>query len=114
MAIIAADIGNSRIKLGLFSTPSAAGAAKLPQPEREISLPALQWDNAVLEAWLSDVPKTTPWWIASVNRPAAARLNDRIGKHWHIRNLQDTDLPITAAVERPDHVGIDRLAGAVA
>jgi type III pantothenate kinase len=117
MPIIAADIGNSRIKLGLFSALSGAAAnatAKLPQPEREISIPALQWDNAVLEAWLSDVPKATPWWIASVNRPAAARLNDRIGKHWHVRNLQDTDLPITAAVERPDHVGIDRLAGAVA
>ena len=57
MAIIAADIGNSRIKLGLFSAPSGSAAdatSKLPQPEREISLPALQWDNAMLEAWLSD------------------------------------------------------------
>jgi type III pantothenate kinase len=117
MSLIAVDIGNSRIKFGLFSAPAAQSAAEklhLPQPSSILSLPTLQWDQAELNRWLENLSSATPWWLASVNRPAAARLTEWIGKKWPIRNLGDTDLPITAAVARPDHVGIDRLAGAVA
>ncbi len=117
MSLIAVDIGNSRIKFGLFPAPAAQSAAEkssLTQPASVLSLPTLQWDHAELDRWLKDLSPTTPWWLASVNRPAAARLTEWIGKKWPLRTLADTDLPITAAVARPDHVGIDRLAGAVA
>jgi type III pantothenate kinase len=116
MSLIAVDIGNSRIKFGLFSAPAAQSAAKkshLPEPASVLSLPTLQWDQAELNRWLENLAPTTPWWLASVNRPAAARLTEWIGKKWPLRTLADTDLPITAAVARPDQVGIDRLAGAV-
>jgi type III pantothenate kinase len=115
--LIAVDIGNSRIKLGWFAAPAepqSSGHADLPMPTSAISLPAAQWDEKQLQRWLSDVPPGTPWWIASVNRPAAARLTDSIQQKWPVRNLAHSDLPITAAVDRPEHVGIDRLAGAVA
>jgi type III pantothenate kinase len=117
MSLIAVDIGNSRIKFGLFPAPAAQSTAEksqLPKPSGVLSLPTLQWDQAELNRWLQDVPPNTPWWLASVNRPAAARLTEWIGKKWPLRTLADTDLPITAAVARPDHVGIDRLAGALA
>jgi type III pantothenate kinase len=116
-SLIAVDIGNSRIKLGLFAAPAnqtRAGEAGVPMPTSVVSLPAIEWDEKALEGWLAEAPTGTPWWIASVNRPAAARLTDWIGQKWSVRTLADTDLPITAAVDRPEHVGIDRLAGAVA
>jgi type III pantothenate kinase len=113
-SLIAVDIGNSRIKLGLFTASGEQPRSAAPTPANVFSVPAISWDEKALVNWLSDVPAGTPWWIASVNRPAAARLTEWIGNKWPVRNLADTDLPITAAVTRPDHVGIDRLAGAVA
>ncbi|HEY2828080.1 MAG TPA: type III pantothenate kinase, partial [Pirellulales bacterium] len=108
---------NSRIKLGLFAAPNEPDRGKetkLPKPSRVISLPAMDWEEAALKQWLADVPKGSPFWIGSVNRPAATRLIDWIGQTGPIRNLAHTDLPIRTTVDRPEHVGIDRLAGAVA
>ncbi|HEY2761801.1 MAG TPA: type III pantothenate kinase, partial [Pirellulales bacterium] len=117
MPIIATDIGNSRIKLGLFAAHTGqTGMEKtgLPLPDMVLSLPAEQWDETALQRWLGEIPPGAPWWIGSVNRPAAARLTEWIGSKWPIRNLAAADLPIMAAVDRPEHVGIDRLAGALA
>jgi type III pantothenate kinase len=117
MALIAVDIGNSRIKLGLFAAHTDRPAMEksgLPLPDRVISLPAAEWDETTLKRWLNDVPPGARCWIGSVNRPAAARLTEWMGTKWPIRNLAAKDLPITAAVDQPEHVGIDRLAGAAA
>jgi type III pantothenate kinase len=116
MSLIAVDIGNSRIKLGLFAAP--AESSGLPTPSRILAVSTANWDEASLQHWLRDVPPDTAWWIASVNRPALSRLTacieQRSAPSPKIRRLAAGDLPITAAVESPDKVGIDRLAGAVA
>lgn len=119
--LIAADVGNARIKLGLF----AGGCAEnLPEPERTLSLlgNAPQWEQ--IERWLETAEppracKHAPytWWIASVNRPAATRLIDWLGQHRpedRITLLAAGDLPLEVRVPRPDMVGIDRLVDAVA
>ncbi|HZZ27489.1 MAG TPA: type III pantothenate kinase [Pirellulales bacterium] len=116
-SLIAVDIGNSRIKLGLFA--ALAGASQtthkgLPTPLRAHTMPTDDWNPQSLQQWLNDVPTGTPWWIASVNRPAAAKLTGWIQNRWPVRMLTNTDLPISAAVEHPERVGVDRLAGAVA
>jgi pantothenate kinase type III len=116
MSLIAVDIGNSRIKLGLFAARAEANG--LPTPSRILATPTMNWDEANVQNWLRDVPPDTAWWIASVNRPALSRLiawiEQRSAPNPKIRRLAASDLPITAAVEFPDKVGIDRLAGAVA
>jgi type III pantothenate kinase len=120
---IAVDIGNSRIKFGLFDGP--AGGTTLPLPRRTTTLSAVDWDAAQLAEWATGTAPETEWWLASVNRPATERLIDWIDRDWlkrpptaeaaaPIRILTAADIPITAAVEHPDRVGIDRLAGAAA
>ncbi|HTQ40153.1 MAG TPA: type III pantothenate kinase [Pirellulales bacterium] len=116
-SLLAVDIGNTRIKLGLFAAPAENLRRErigLPVPSHTHAMPTEGWNPLALQQCLADVPAETPWWIASVNRPAAAKLTDWIQQRWPVRMLEYTDLPITAAVEHPERVGIDRLAGAVA
>ncbi len=114
MSLIAVDIGNSRIKLGLFAAPGNNGG--LPTPERSLSLPPTDWDSLNLLKWVGDLQYDATWYIASVNRPTTVRLMNWIDRNCGsaVRVLSHIDLPITAAVKHPDRVGIDRLAGAVA
>jgi type III pantothenate kinase len=136
---IAADVGNARIKLGLFATGCAANH---PEPLQTLPLvgkePELDW----IEPWLADgtcddggadipvcpassgpqgsqecPPHHLTWWIASVNRPAATRLIDWLHEHRRsdcVMLLASGDLPLDVRLERPDMVGIDRLVDAVA
>ncbi len=118
--LIAVDVGNSRIKLGLFdrAEPSDVVAA----PARILELPADGWDGSRLTAWLPAGPVWPEWWIASVNRPAAARLMEWIARECRTpsghptpaRLLGHGDLPLTIGIEHPERIGIDRLAGALA
>lgn len=120
MPLIAVDIGNSRIKFGLFDGDTAAG--NLPLPVRVLELDAAEWNESQLAAWLPAAPMWPEWRVASVNRPAAARLVawiDRAcktpaGTPAAARLLTAADLPIEVALEHPERVGIDRLAAAVA
>ena len=119
-SFIAADVGNARIKLGLFKDDCAAG---LIEPRKTLPLvgkePELDW----IDAWLAgaacdDLPHLAyEWWIASVNRPAATRLIDWLHEHRPADRavlLASGDLPLVVRLERPDMVGIDRLVNAVA
>jgi type III pantothenate kinase len=138
---VAADIGNARIKLGLFKGGSTA---TLPEPARTLPLlgkePELDWITSWLAEEACDQEKgdnplmceasggpfrhegTVPfspltWWIASVNRPAATRLIDWLHENRpadHVVLLACGDLPLVVRLERPDMVGIDRLVDAVA
>jgi len=116
--LVAIDVGNSRIKLGLFdSRPTAKplGTNHLPTPIESLALPSVDWEEGELRHWMKNVPAATPWWIASVNRPAASRLAESIrsiNAAASPRVLSHNDLPIVVAVKQPDKVGIDRVAAA--
>lgn len=118
--LIAIDIGNSRVKLGLFDAAPAAG--QLPLPSRVLDLQADEWNDAQVAAWLPAAPIWPEWRLASVNRPAAARLLAWIDRDCRtpagtppaVRVLTAADLPIAVGIEHPDRVGIDRVAAAAA
>jgi len=136
---VAVDIGNARIKLGLFAECCAEG---LPEPARTLPLDGDLPELNRIAAWLGDIPRyggadipvcpvecglqgrqeclphlVHEWWIASVNRPAATRLIDWLRDHRprdRVTLLASGDLPLEVRLERPDMVGIDRLVDAVA
>jgi type III pantothenate kinase len=117
MSIVAVDIGNSRIKFGWFDVPGVRDSSNphtLPQPRSVLALPTSEGNETALASWSAEIPQSTPWWIASVNRPATARLTQWIEGRFPARQLSHGDLPIVTTVEQPDRVGIDRLAGSVA
>jgi type III pantothenate kinase len=113
--LIAADVGNARIKLGLFACGCAAG---LPEPVQTLPLLGDEPDLDEIVPWLADdAQDRRTWWIASVNRPAATQLIDWLANHRpndRITLLAAGDLPLTVRLERPDMVGVDRLVDAVA
>ena len=114
-SLIAADVGNARIKLGLFTALCAEG---FPEPVRVLNLSAAQPDPERIEAWLADDGRgRLAWWIASVNRPAEARLTGWLsaGRATDaVTLLSASRLPLVVRVAEPDGVGIDRLVNAVA
>ena len=134
--LIAADVGNSRIKLGLFRQEPAAG---LPEPQSTLTLSGRLPEFDQLDAWLAkvagtlrvpsaapvsasadgtrSVPATLTWHLASVNRPSSTRLIDWLREHRPAERvvlLGADDLPLTVEVDRPDMVGVDRLLDALA
>lgn len=114
---VAVDIGNSRLRIGCFSTAAPAGSR--PEP---------QWQNTLLHAqldapdWLDDISgrlaeTVTPWFVASVHRPRTAWLQQtlqRVRPGDSLTVLTHQQMNIEIALPRPDTVGIDRLAAAVA
>jgi type III pantothenate kinase len=112
--LVAIDIGNSRLKVGLFESADATG---LPTPARWLDV---QPDRASLDqltAWLSpyDIGQVS-WWIGSVNRPHCTELLDWLRNRQmglQIALVASDDLPLAVSLARPDMVGIDRLLGAV-
>jgi type III pantothenate kinase len=113
--LIAVDIGNNRIKLGLFT---AGGPDGLPEPE---STHPTDDDARSLDATVGGLAARLPlggsWWIGSVNRPSTTRLVDWLRVHRpddRITLLAAGDLDLHVALARPDMVGIDRLLDAVA
>jgi len=110
--IIAVDVGNTRLKLGLFDEPLAD---PLPHPKATLSLDR-RWAAGEIDAFLPLVPSAYTWVIASVNRPSCARLVDWLTERQvpRIWEIDHTDLPVQTEVARPDHVGLDRLANVVA
>lgn len=114
-ALIAVDIGNNRIKLGRFDSPSLE---PLPDPNHTLSLNGGNPDWTRIEPWLRDAfPAALSWWIASVNRPTTTRLLDWLRIHRpsdRVTLLAAGDLDLRIAVQRPDMVGIDRLLDASA
>jgi type III pantothenate kinase len=115
LPIIAADIGNTRIKLGLFDEPPPKSG--IATPNRSLAIPHQNWSDSELQSWSADLPANAEIWIASVNRDGADRLTNWFASSRptiKIRQLSHRDLPITVDLQNPQQVGIDRLAGAVA
>jgi type III pantothenate kinase len=115
LPLIAVDVGNARIKLGLFSPPAGD---RLPEPTCTLALDGRQPELSQIRPWLKDCAQPhLAWWIASVNRPATTRLLDWIRQHRPadpMTLLAAGDLPLRIELKRPDMVGVDRLLDALA
>jgi type III pantothenate kinase len=112
---VVADVGNSRIKWGLCA-PGEAGVA------RTASLPddPAAWE-AQLARWrgeppLAGVEGPLAWVLASVRPSRSDRLRGWLeARGQRVAVLAGAgQLPLEVAVEKPEHVGIDRLLDAVA
>jgi len=113
--LVAVDVGNHRIKLGLLETDSGEGP---PEPSRWLAIAEHDLELDRIGEWLSaSACEAVSWSIGSVNRPTASRLIDWLRTARpddHVTMLSAGDLPLEVALERPDMVGIDRLLDAVA
>lgn len=118
-SFVAVDIGNSRIKFGLFEANAVRllpGGA-LPMPARTVDIdPRNDSFDAVAEWLAARSPVKLTWWIGSVERNFTSQLVEWLRSHGaaHIVLLTSGDLPLTVSLPRPDMVGIDRLLAAVA
>ena len=117
--LAAVDIGNSRIKFGLFtSPPEKTGAAGLPAPVQTLDLEPDAEQLPEIARWLGAAtpPGAVSWWIGSVERSVTVRLVDWLRREdaAAVTLLSASDLPLTVGLPQPDRVGIDRLLGAVA
>lgn len=115
--LVAVDIGNSRIKCGLFEPEGWKEKSPVASRVLSVSLSKPNWQEH-MTGLLATVPKKprTVWWIASVNRPAATGFLEILHTERDdddITLVASSDLPLKVAVPYPDRVGIDRLAAAV-
>jgi type III pantothenate kinase len=109
--IIAVDIGNTTVRLGLTQL-----VGHWPTDWSRVSeLSTIETEFARLEVWLPQ--GELAWYVASVHRPCESRLSK-----W-IRQRRPTDsyhrcsyehLPLNINVPTPNRVGMDRLVAAVA
>jgi type III pantothenate kinase len=116
--MLLADVGNSRTKLALLSGVSQG----IPLLERRCDLDSGDFNCDDLENWLmAVVPDSATLYIASVYDAAATQLETVISSVSTTRRLlvqrqrvRFSDFPLGVRTDRPDRVGIDRLAAATA
>jgi type III pantothenate kinase len=103
---VVVDVGNSRIKWGLCGTDSVREICSLPHDDPESWVRQLQrWTDA-----------RGLWVVSGVHPQRRDRLIEWLREcGQRVQMLDDpNDLPLRVLVERPDHVGVDRLLDAVA
>jgi len=111
--ILAADIGNSRVKFGLFAS-APAGVGKLPECQKflafEVDQPA-PW--SALRKW-TDRPVAAV--MAGANPSGVDKLKASWPSDWPAPVILDQPRQLSVAinVDFPDRVGIDRLLNALA
>ncbi|MSR57563.1 MAG: type III pantothenate kinase [Planctomycetaceae bacterium] len=118
--LLTIDVGNSRIKFGLFEE-KFVGSGELPLPVCDRTLPVahadpLPWDK--IESWLPASAAGTGRVIAAGVYPAGI---EQLLVQWPARGWPRPQiiehagmLPLEVRVDFPDQVGIDRLLNAVA
>jgi type III pantothenate kinase len=114
--MVAVDVGNSRIKFGLFERGVESDSRDLPAPSRTLDLVPQEGKLDELIAWLSPLNvAAVGWWIGSVQRTVSSQLVSwlRDRQVMRISLLAAGDLPLAVSLPRPDMVGIDRLLNAV-
>ncbi len=112
--LVAVEIGNSRIKVGLFDRSPSGDS--LPQPVRTLVLDADQWEPLEIALWLApQIPASVNWVLSSVRRDAAERLQEWLsGEEGRHVLLSHRDLDLEIKLANPERAGIDRLVGGVA
>jgi type III pantothenate kinase len=118
--VLLADVGNSRIKLARLD--DFIGGTGLPTVARRQDLDSRGFHPDNLERWLlAAAPGPAVILVASVHETAATRLEAAVAevsatKHRPLRQrrIVHGDLPLAVALDKPDQVGIDRLAAAAA
>lgn len=126
--LVAVDIGNSQMKLGVFAAAATDGAdvLSLPEPlatfELSIDHATGQFDDSRLADWCTEQQLASAHWrIGSVHRGAAERLVARISTKFSPsanapppQLLKYQNIPIRVRTDTPARVGIDRLLAAFA
>jgi type III pantothenate kinase len=114
------DVGNSRIKFGLFERPEPAPVnCALPTCADSLAVAVgteVDW-NAVRDQFGQRMPRITQAVMAGVNPAEMTRLLAGWSQSgWPAPRIIDraAELPLRTDVENPDHVGIDRLLDTVA
>lgn len=111
-SLIAAVVGNTSMQIGVFAHLEGI---PLPEPNLTLATPADDPDFELIASNLSGPPAM--WVVSSVFRRGERRLNRWVRKHrqhdGYLR-LRYTDFPLRLALDQPESVGTDRLAGAVA
>jgi type III pantothenate kinase len=104
---VVVDIGNTRIKWGRCSGPAVSAAVGLPPDDRDV------WQKQA-DAW--QLPAGAVWVLTGVHPVRCDRLADWLrqrGDRVHVIT-EARFLPLRVLLEKPDHVGIDRLLDGVA
>lgn len=114
--VVAVDVGNSRVKFGLFLGLAEDGRLPEPAESWEVEPQQDSFDEVVPAHLAERSVRECAWWIGSVQRSVASRLVDwlRDREAHQITMMAVSDLPLTVSLPRPDMVGIDRLLNAVA
>jgi len=110
--LLAVDIGNNQIKLGLIPSGCAGG---LPEPTQVLKIATHAGSFDRLADWLP--PGGLCWCVGAVHREAERRLAGWVQEHRPDDSyalLANDRLPIEIRVDHPDQVGTDRLLAAVA
>jgi type III pantothenate kinase len=104
---IVVDVGNSRLKWGRCGPGEVIETVALPPDVPDI------WQQQ-LDRWGLDEPAT--WALSGVHPARLRRLADWLRRRGDTVFVIDDPhlLPLRVLVDRPDHVGIDRLLDAVA
>lgn len=115
---LAIDVGNTRVKLGLFAWRGSRKHGELPECIERLSLlssDSIPWER--LAEWQSSNSDWLPTTIAGSDPIGVERL--KLGWPSSLgpapRTISNTDgFPLSIRVEEPRRVGIDRLLNAVA
>ena len=110
--LVAVDIGNHQIKLGLIPCDPSVG---LPEPQQVFKLATATDALDDLTAWLPATP--VRWCVATVHREAERRLADWVRQQRAADRyvlVRHAVLPLAIRVEHPERVGTDRLLAALA
>jgi len=109
--LVAVDVGNSRVKLGLYS---AASSKVFPQPDSTLAL-GPDWTAVQIREWLGPTAVGVRWLISSVHRATGTRMVECArAAGGAARLLARDDLHLKILAEHPETVGMDRLVNAVA
>ncbi|MCC7421587.1 MAG: type III pantothenate kinase [Planctomycetaceae bacterium] len=116
--LLAIDVGNSRIKFGLFDSAACGRAAmKLPECLRTLAVPVAEevpWNE--IRAWCDPRGVEVHGVLAGANPQGIARVVDTWPDEWPAPQVisEPTHVPIATRLIYPRRVGIDRVLNAVA